>query len=1280
MSIRVLHTADWHIGSFSGPEINGENGRFLDVKNILAELIEKAKMVTPDIIIVAGDLFHQAKVWSDRGLKEQALCVNTLRELAKIAPVVAMRGTANHDSEEQFATMKQALKHEDSITIVTEPCMDFYTTKTGQIVQIACLPGFDKNVYHVKNTSEDTDGIFYTKLLNNQILDFGMKKNTNVPTILVGHQTIAGANMESGQTALFADSEPVITQDSIIAAQFTLTCFGHIHKHQMFTAPINASYCGSLMQLNFNDEGQERGFYIHDIDLGANPVTTFMALSGRQHKTITLTDAQVQSINEGTLDLSKYPDIKGKIVRIQYSCSEVNNKQFNHANVQNNLRTAGAYYVAEISPIKITMSLNGLAMDRLNTPEDNLEDYLLQKKKPQDEVQRLLQLAAPMFDTVNATKKKGKHNGRLLPKTISVKNYRNYVNETFDFEHIQFCTINGDNGVGKSSLFMDAICDALYEEPRENELTGWIRNDPKAKTGTIEFTFALGDETFRVTRKRAKSGKINLSLEQFMPDDNTWVNRSHTKTKDTQTAIEELIGMDSLTFRACALIMQDQYGLFLEADKEVRMDILGNILGLSVYEMMEKNTADNITNLNRSIRDLKTQIDTITNGVEDIDILNGEINNNRNSANELNKQLSTIQQKWSVLVAQEQEKITALKNIEQTRQWVTEKLTDYQKQKEMLQKQLQISQDADELIKQEKDIQEGLTEYQKLQEQFNKAQATQAANNIKKSRITQIINEIATANLEKETLTKRIETYTTQLSEIQMLLKSANELEESHIRYTNIIDLINKTNKNLTEIRKDFNQAEKDYQIYAQKVTTINHNKQVTEQAIETIKKRISLMNNCNCLDIEKANCAFLTDAKQASKELPVKQNELEDIENQIIQVNQQLNILENNRNSIEQQIHELENILKEQTNEMNQLKLSEQNYQNMLIQKERAVNIQEMLQQTKITSETLDNRISSLTTEKDTIESENNFEIFDIAFANIKAAVDEKVIFVELSNKLSMAKQAKSQADQMIILLNDKISEIDKNITDLRNKIQEYQVQADGLNDIQIEIRELKQQTDEINELSLKIAMTIGQLETRKANSEKRMQEAAAIVNNLHTLQATLVDYETLKQAFSIDGIRHNIIRSIIPVLEASSTAILSQMSGGRMTVEFKTEKTLKSNKNKEITTLDIIVHDSITGSLPYASRSGGEKVKVSLSVILALAEIRSRNSGISIGFLFIDEPPFLDTTGGQAYCDALMTVQSRYPDLKIMAITHDISMKSRFPQNVTVIKTQNGSKIERI
>ena len=68
----------------------------------------------------------------------------------------------------------------------------------------------------------------------------------------------------------------------------------------------------------------------------------------------------------------------------------------------------------------------------------------------------------------------------------------------------------------------------------------------RSKDRMIQFTFAIGDELFRVTRKRAKSGKINLDLEK-QDEHGVWQNLSCARVKDTQERIQELIGMDSLT-------------------------------------------------------------------------------------------------------------------------------------------------------------------------------------------------------------------------------------------------------------------------------------------------------------------------------------------------------------------------------------------------------------------------------------------------------------------------------------------------------------------------------------------------------------------------------------------------------------------------------------------------------------------------------------------------------------------------------------------------------------
>ena len=629
MAIRILHTGDLHIGNFPGPEKNGENARYLDICKCLDALVEGAREQKPGIAVIAGDIFHQARVWSDRGLKEQQTAVKFLRELSAICPVVVMRGTPNHDSEQQFEMLKTAFEGNGEVKIITEPqVVEVFSGAYGW-VQVACLPGFDRGYYRAQHPglSKEEENEVFTKAIADMIIGLKAQCKAGTPAVLVSHYTITGCNMESGQTAFFSQFEPVVYPDTLAAADFDLVCFGHIHRPQQLEGCKNTFYCGAISQLNFNDEGQERGYWIHDIGGSGEVKSTFQQLPTRQHKTLRLNDEDVAGITTGELEVADFldraDDLNGKIVRVLYDCTDEHNKAFNHAVFENMLYAAGAFWVQEITPQKITITVDRRSMDADGTPESNLADYLAEKEFTPERIGELVELARPLIAEATEKATQERHTGLFVPVEIEVKNYRNYREEKFSFDGIRFCTINGSNGVGKSSLFMDAMLDALYEEPREGELTGWICNDPEARSGAIKFTFKLGDRLYRVTRTRQKSGKATLNIAEYVEGE--WVDRSKEKFKDTQQEIINIIGMDSLTLKACALIMQDQYGLFLQADKEARMNILGSILGLGIYGDMEEMAANRATDTNRTIRSLADRADTLTAGLPDSEELAAEI-------------------------------------------------------------------------------------------------------------------------------------------------------------------------------------------------------------------------------------------------------------------------------------------------------------------------------------------------------------------------------------------------------------------------------------------------------------------------------------------------------------------------------------------------------------------------------------------------------------------------------------------------------------------------------
>ena len=77
------------------------------------------------------------------------------------------------------------------------------------------------------------------------------------------------------------------------------------------------------------------------------------------------------------------------------------------------------------------------------------------------------------------------------------------------------------------------------------------------------------------------------------------------------------------------------------------------------------------------------------------------------------------------------------------------------------------------------------------------------------------------------------------------------------------------------------------------------------------------------------------------------------------------------------------------------------------------------------------------------------------------------------------------------------------------------------------------------------------------------------------------------------------------------------------------------------------------------------------------AARDVKARRAGVQLGMLFIDEPPFLDADGTEAYADALVNMAARNPNMRILAISHDPTMKARFSQNIIVTGGEDGSSV---
>lgn len=1281
MAMRVLHTGDLHIGNFPGPEKNGENARYLDICKCLDALVAGAREQKPGVAIIAGDIFHQARVWSDRGLKEQQTAVKLLRELSTICPVVVMRGTPNHDSEQQFEMLKTAFEGSGEVKIITEPqVVEVFSGAYGW-VQIACLPGFDRGYFRAQHPglSKEEENEVFTKAIAEMIIGLKAQCNASSPTVLVSHYTVTGCNMESGQTAFFSQFEPVVYPDTLTAADFDLVCFGHIHRPQRIEGCKNTFYCGAVSQLNFNDEGQERGYWLHDIDGSGEVTSTFQQLPTRQHKTIRLKDEDIANLNDGEYDLLPIEnyEIQGKIVRVLYNCTDEHNKAFNHAMLEGFLMNNGAFWVQEITPQKITITVDRRSMDADSTPEGNLTSYLKEKGVEPERIGELMELARPIIAEATEKATQERYTGLFVPVEIEVKNYRNYREEHFSFDGIRFCTINGSNGVGKSSLFMDAMLDALYEEPREGELTGWICNDPEARSGAIKFTFKLGERLYRVTRTRQKSGKATLNIAEYVEGE--WVDRSKEKFKDTQQEIINIIGMDSLTLKACALIMQDQYGLFLQADKEARMNILGSILGLGIYGDMETLAADRATETNREIRSLADRADTITTGLPDREELAAQIKENEERRKSFEEAAAKKAAEVDGLKVKLNTQLEAAGRVIRLNSKITT-LTAQRATKEAAKTaQVGIITAADAILATETEIAAGVAEYRSLLEREKELIKGKATYDSVLTRKQQLEDSVSLAERSaKELREKKAAITLVKIGPLKQAIERTAELEEKHRQYQ-------ETTEKLTELEAilpDYTAAKDSLALAQAEVERFERDYREARTRIEgeikTIKDKVALLNNSGCPAPENATCKFLADALEAKAALPATEQTLVSLEEEYkrgCQTNAEaLSAAEkafDDKKHVPEEIEALRASLR-------LLEAADKEYGNLEALRKELSLMEERVSELEKSISSAEATVERGRTELlETMQRLEKTESLNREYENLQQAIALQSGWLEKEKQLPVAREKKAAAAQRVLELDTELETIESDLAEACEELAEEQSKTVGKEELQAKVDAAEADTKYLQDAAQEVSMKLGGLKELEKQAEKKLAEAVELQQQMNELGGKAAGYEELKKAFSQDGIPHNIIRSIIPIFEATATNILGQMSQGHMSVELVTEKVLKSNNKKEVTTLDIIINDSGTGRLPYMSRSGGERVKAALSVILALSEIKSSKAGVQLGFLFIDEPPFLDSPGVQAYCDALEAIQQRYKDLKVMAITHDPAMKSRFPQSVDVMKTPEGSKV---
>jgi exonuclease SbcC len=221
----------------------------------------------------------------------------------------------------------------------------------------------------------------------------------------------------------------------------------------------------------------------------------------------------------------------------------------------------------------------------------------------------------------------------MRPVRLDMAGFTVFRDETtIDFTDTDFFALIGPTGSGKSTV-LDAICFALYGQvPRWGTSRG-IANAlaPSSSEARVRLVFESAGARYVATRVVRRDGKGRVSTSgaglQLMPPgfDPTKLDTGMTPDDlgevlagtptEMDQAVLEAVGLPYEQFTSCVVLPQGQFADFLHAKPATRQQILVNLLGLDVYETIQKQATTRATQAEAKLG----TVDQVLQGLADAD-------------------------------------------------------------------------------------------------------------------------------------------------------------------------------------------------------------------------------------------------------------------------------------------------------------------------------------------------------------------------------------------------------------------------------------------------------------------------------------------------------------------------------------------------------------------------------------------------------------------------------------------------------------------------------------
>ncbi|MBB5034823.1 exonuclease SbcCD subunit D C-terminal domain-containing protein [Prosthecobacter vanneervenii] len=272
--MRILHTADWHLGARLI-----ERDRLADHAVFCDWLIETLHEEKIDALLLSGDVFDSANPPQDA----VGLYFDFLKRLADLKTVKAVITGGNHDSASHLNAPRELLKRFE--VHVFGQAGENVVDLGGAVV--AAVPFLRERDLRQATSGEAMTEVqaqvraaiqgHYASQLNTCRAAAGKR-----PVIAMGHLTVLGATTCDSERDIHIGNLGAVGAD--VFAGFDYTALGHLHRPQKVAGMETVRYSGSPIALSFSEAGDKKSVVILDtqgegMDIRIAPIPTSRLLT-----------------------------------------------------------------------------------------------------------------------------------------------------------------------------------------------------------------------------------------------------------------------------------------------------------------------------------------------------------------------------------------------------------------------------------------------------------------------------------------------------------------------------------------------------------------------------------------------------------------------------------------------------------------------------------------------------------------------------------------------------------------------------------------------------------------------------------------------------------------------------------------------------------------------------------------------------------------------------------------------------------------------------------------